>query len=420
MEAASEEMKALRDKANVALGFAYLQSGNPAAARSALERVRLNGPQSSKALLGAGWADTADGNFAGSLVPWLELRSRNILDSAVQEAYIAVPYAYARLSADGQAAEYYESAIAAFDQETRRLDESIAAIRSGRMLEAVLAADHDGRQGWFWQLSTLPDSAESRYLYHLMAGNEFQEALKHYRSLDFLAANLAHWNDSLGAFADMLEARRRNFDEHLPAAAKRLAEVDLEALDARRDGLHARLDGALRAGDWAALATGSELRTLERIGRVDAVLAARADDPRLGDAAEKARLAEGVLAWNLEANGRERAWRIGRQLRDLDAQLFDARTRYRAVTEAMRDVPERNDEFAGRIQALQPRVAGLQQRLQAVRQRQGEYLAALAIRELESQKARLAEYSVQARYALAALYDRGATATPAPAAGAAP
>jgi hypothetical protein len=417
-EASTEEMKALRDKANVALGFASLQAGDPATARVALERVRLNGSQSSKALLGAGWADAAEGKFSESLMPWLELRSRNLLDAAVQESYIAVPYAYARLSADGQAADYYESAIAAFDSESRRLDESIAAIRSGRMLDAVLASDRDGRQGWFWQLSTLPDSPESRYLYHLLAGNEFQEALKHYRALDFLAGNLGHWSDNLGVFADMVEARRRSFDERLPAAAERLAKVDIEALATRRDGLRARLDGALRVGDWSALASGNELRTLKRIEQVDAALAAHVDDPVLADARDKARLARGVMTWELEASGKERAWRTGRRLRDLDAELFNSRTSYRAVTESMHAVPARNDEFANRILALQPRVADLEQRVVAVRQRQGEYLAALAVRELESQKIRLAEYSVQARYALASLYDRGTA--PLPASGALP
>jgi hypothetical protein len=44
----------------------------------------------------------------------------------------------------------------------------------------------------------------------------------------------------------------------------------------------------------------------------------------------------------------------------------------------------------------------------------------LAVRELEAQKARLAEYSVQARYALAALYDRAAASALPPATGAAP
>lgn len=405
---ASEEMRALRDKANVALGYAYLQAGRSVDAASVLQRVRLDGPESSKALLAAGWADSAQGRFADALVPWSELRGRSLLDPAVQESLLAVPYAYASLSADRQAAQYYESAIDAYQRETQRLDESIASIRDGRMLKAVLAADRGTGQGWFWQLATLPDAPESRYLYHLLAGNRFQEALKDYRDLDFLDRNLTRWAGSLGVFADMVETRRRAYEQRLPGAAGRLGQVDIEVLDARRDALHARFDAAARSGDWTGLATGDELRTLARINSVESELAGRAGDPAFADARDSLRLARGVLLWRLAATARERTWTTGRDLRQLDAQLFIARTHLRAVTDAMKSVPARNAAFAARIAELGPRVEALRQRLAVVRQRQGEYLAELAVSELEAQKARLAEYSVQARYALAALYDRAA------------
>ena len=55
---------ALRDKANLALGYVHCcRPEQPAAARVALDRVRLNGSQVDKALLGAGWADAAGGDY---------------------------------------------------------------------------------------------------------------------------------------------------------------------------------------------------------------------------------------------------------------------------------------------------------------------------------------------------------------------
>ncbi len=406
MDAAGEEMKALRDKANVAAAYAMLQAGRPAAARDVLGRVRLSGPQSSKALLGAGWADVALERYSEALAPWLELQGRSLLDAAVQESYLAVPYAYAKLDAEGQAAELYDRAILAYEAERARLDESIAAIRDGRMLEAVLAADREEGQGWFWQLATLPDAAESRYLYHLLAGHEFQEALKNYRALDFLGRNLAGWRDSLDVFAHMVDARRRAFDAKAPRAGETLGGVDVEALDARRDALKARLDAALRERDAAALASADELRQLAMLAGVEGELAARADDPALAEAREKARLARGVLQWNLEREFGLRAWQARRSLRELDAELFQARTRSRAAGDSLAGIPARNDAFETRIAAMAPRLETLEQRVVALRGRQAGYLASLAVTELEAQKARLAEYSLQARYALATMYDR--------------
>lgn len=404
-----EESLALRDKANLALGFARLQAGQPDEARAALERVRLNGPQSNKALLGAGWADANAGRFKEALVPWLELHGRNLLDAAVQESYLAVPYAFAKLDANRQAAEYYESAIASYEAESARLAESIAAIRAGRLLEAVARADRGGQEGWFWQLRALPDSPESRYLYHLMASNEFQEGLKNHRALESIGRDLATWSETVTALEDMVMARQRAFDTKLPAAAQRLDAVDIEALDRRRDALQARLDAAEREGDAVAVATAAELQSWSRVRALEESIAAAGDDPGLADAREKLRLAKGVLLWRMSAAYKARAWQARRHLKELDAALFEARTGLAGVSSARTSMPQRNVGFATRIDAVKPRLESLTQRVAAAREAQARYLAGLAIRELESQQQRLAAYTVQARYALATLYDRASS-----------
>lgn len=400
------ELAALRDKANLAIGYAQLQAGNPLAARTALERVRLSGPQSSKALLGAGWADAAAKEYRTALLPWQELHGRNLLDAAVQESYLAVPYAYAELGAMAQAVEYYESAIAAYDSERSRIGESIAAIRAGRLLAAALRAEGDGREGWFGQLAEVPDAPESRYLYHLLAGHEFQEGLKGYRALEAMAKNLANWADSLGAFGDMVDTRRQAFAARLPTADARLSTVDVGTLNERRDELHSRLESALAERDVYALATPQEREWLDLLNGVDAELASRADDATLEDAREKARLARGVLLWRLDQDWKIRSWQANRAMRELDAAVYDARTRETASSRAREGAPERNAALASRVAAVSPRVAALTQRVAAAKARQSAHLADIAIAELEAQRQRLDDYSVQARYELATIYDR--------------
>jgi hypothetical protein len=424
------ELMALRDKANLAIGYAKLQAGEPAAARLALERVRLSGPQSSKALLGAGWADAAAKQYRAALAPWQELQGRSLLDAAVQESYLAVPYAYAELGAMAQAVEYYERAIAAYDAERARIGESIGAIRSGELLAAAMEAGGDGREGWFAQLATLPDSPESRYLYHLLAGNEFQEGLKNYRALDAMGKNLAAWQQSVGAFADMVEARQQAFRQKLPAADARLATVDVATINGRRDALQAEYEAALASRDVAALATAKEREQLALLDAVDAELARPAPDTSndlsqatwdggrwqveaadpLADAREKARLARGVLLWQLDAAWKVRSWQASRALRDLNAAVYDARTRETASGRARAGAPERNAALGQRVAAIDPRIVALSVRVDEAKAAQGRRLADIAVRELEEQRRRLDEYSVQARYALATIYDRAAAA----------
>ena len=411
----SRELGALRDKANLALGFALLQAQRPLEARPVLERVRLEGPLSNKALLGVGWADSAVGEQRAALVPWLELRGRNLLDAAVQESYLAVPYAYAKLGANKQAADYYESAVNEFSAESARLDESIAAIRRGGLIDAIVNNEAKGQMGWFWQLQRLPDAPESRYLYHLLAGNEFQEGLKNYRMMRYMERNLDSWATSVEAFDDMLATRKQHYAEHIPQVLDKLQAVDLGAFQHRRTDYESRVVGAEKSGDLAALGTPREREIWTQVEAMETVLATAgdADDEDLADTRDKLRLVKGVIYWQLNEGFKARAWAARRSLKDVAQALRETEKRWSLVQEAKTAVPQRNDVFGVRIAALQPRIATAQERLAALQRKQADYLAAIAINELEAQKERITTYTLQARYALATIYDR-ASAAPEP------
>jgi hypothetical protein len=410
IDAPTEELAALRDKANLALGFAWLKADRPADAKTALQRVRLQGPQSNKALLGAGWADSAEKRYTKALAPWLELRGRNMLDAAVQESYLAVPYAYAQLSADKQAAEQYMLAVQAFGEESRRIDQSIASIRAGHLLDAIVANDRGEQVGWYWQLENLPDAPETRYLYHLMASHEFQEGLKNYRDLRLMQRNLASWSLSIVAFEDMVDTRRRAFEQRTPNMQQTLDTVDLDGLEAQKNELELRLSAIERDNDVAGLATSRELEQWSKLEHIESVLS-RADqsDPLVQEMREKTRMLRGTLLWDFNASYKARLWRARKEARELNVAYTEARRRWVLVERAREEFPTRTEEFAQRVATLQPRIDVLSARLASAADSQNRYLAAVAIKELESQKERLAAYSLQARFALASIYDRASS-----------
>lgn len=409
------ELAALRDKANLALGYAWLNAGRATDAKAVLQRVRLEGPQSNKALLGTGWADSADQQYTKALVPWLELRGRNLLDAAVQESYLAVPYAYAQLQAEGQAAEQYMLAVNSFNEELKRIDQSIASIRSGQLLDAITSTDESERAGWYWQLRNLPDAPETRYLYHLLASHTFQEGLKNYRDLRIMQRNLASWQLSVEAFDSMVDTRRRAFEQRLPALESTLGGVDLDTIESRKNELESRIAAIERETDIVGLATARELEQWRKVERIEQVLA-RADqnDPMVSEMREKARLLRGTLLWDFNSNYKARLWRARKELRELDVAYREARRRWVLVERAREDYPARTHAFADRVEALAPRLDGLSARLEITAQAQNRYLASIAIQELESQKERLAAYSLQARFALASIYDRASSGAPEP------
>ena len=412
LDTGSEELLALKDKANLALGFALLQAQRAAQAKPILQRVRLEGPYSSKALLGVGWADAGVGEFKRALVPWLALRKRSLLDSAVQESFLTVPYAYSQLSAMGQAAENYSSAIDSFDAERKRIDESIDQIRSGNLLNRLLTDDKQDALTWYWQLKSLPDAPESRYLYQLLASNEFQEGLKNYRELNFMSRNLDNWRNDVAAYDDMLDTRQEAYNRRVPKADAVLAATDLDALTQKRVDFESRINEIEKSSDVAALGTTEEQRIWVHLKRIEEYLAAHPNDPDLADMREKHRMMKGLMVWRLSQSFKARLWNQRRSVKELAAQLKETQKRAVLVKQARLAMPGNTGVFAARVAGVRTRMDELQRRLNDASAQQNRFLQALAIRELEGQKQRIETYQIQARYELAAIYDRAGNEKP--------
>jgi hypothetical protein len=403
----NEEFRSLRDRANLALGFAALTENQPQAARKYLERVRLQGMESNKALLGLGWAAAALKEPTLALTPWQELTQRDIGDPAVLEAQIAVPYAFAALGAYGQSAERYNAAIATFGQESKALTESIAEIRTGKLLDTLVAGNPGEEMGWFWRVQNLPVVPHPGHLAHVLALHEFQEALKNYRDLRFLARNLEEWRDKLGTFDDMLLTRRKAFAERLRGVQERATDIHINPLRERHAALFATVAAAEVAADGVAFADARQLDLLDRIASVKATLKTQPNSPEWAQAHDRVRLAEGALQWELAQGFTNRIWQSRKELQTIATALDTGKGREDALARAQREEPARFDGFADRIKGITPALQAATARVDTLSKEQALALQNIAIAALERQQERLLGYETQARFALAQLYDRG-------------
>ena len=428
MYALAPEMLALKDRANLALGLAYMQAKQPAQAREALDRVRLDGPFSSEALLAAGWAEAADGNYRAALTPWLALQARSASDPSVEEVDLTVPYAFVELKAPAQAAQYYRTALTSYDEESARIDAAIARIRAGSLLAELLAHEADSANsgdvgndpldddalpdrlsyGWFWQLGHVPDDPESHYLYAVFAGSDFQEGLRNYRDLKLMQRMLAQWSTTMDAFQEMIVTRRRAYAERLPKIEALLDSGVLASVQQRRAALAARLAQVERTRDIVALARPQQRALWARVQRAQAMLAHDPDTPSYAKLRERLALVRGVLLYQMDQEFAARSWSERKALRRLDVELARAQRRWVQLQSGQQALPVETGDFAGRVTALQQRIGALQVRLAAAETAQSRELAELAVRDLEQQKQRLQGYRAQAQFALATIYDQAA------------
>src|SRR5258708_6615948 len=271
MPAAGSELLALRDKANLALGYAWLQAKNPAAARVALDRVRLARPYSTRA-------------------------------------------------------------------------------------------------------------PQSRYLYSLLAENDFQEGLKNYRDLAYPGGTLKHWDESMDAFAAMIATRQLADGGRLPRADALLAGDAPAKLLAARAAIDSRPTATETRADVAALGTGKERAQWSKLRPLESALgsASGGDSEDLQTERDKIRLMKGVLYWRFDAQFKERSYAERRALRAVDAALNEAQNRWVRVQKARGSVPSNTGEFAARIAALAERITQLRLALANSTQQQSRYLELLA------------------------------------------
>ena len=245
-----EPVLAIRDKSNFVLGTLLVETQQFDAAKQSFDRVRLEGPFSNAALLASGWAATAADDYERAVVPWSLLAQREVTDAAVQEALIALPYAYGKLDVHGRAALLYANALESFGHEVERLDASLTSIRDGKFLKVLVREEMRQDKDWVIRLRSLPESPETYYLMELLASHDFQTALQNYLDLEDLRRKLASWDVSFDAFDDMVGLRRGYYEPQLPDVDAEFRELDsrmrlrLEQHELLEKRLQDHVDGA--------------------------------------------------------------------------------------------------------------------------------------------------------------------------------
>ncbi|MHB8844731.1 MAG: tetratricopeptide repeat protein [Nitrospirota bacterium] len=410
IESGNPATLAIKDKANLILGDKLLNEKNFEAAKEALDRVRLSGPFSNRALLGSGWADASRERFEQALVPWTFLAEREVTDPAVQEALLAVPYAYARLGVYSQAALKYGRALEAFGREIDKLGASIASIREGKFLKALAREELKQDAAWVVKLRELPETPETFYLLDLMASHDFQESLKNYLDLEQLRKKLEVWSGDLSAFEDIIEQRRAYYQPLLPAIDREFRRLDsqMRLRLEQRDRIEQRLQAMLTAPRPDLLATAEERIAREQLERIEQKLgAAGAAQPGI---AGRIRRLRGVLDWKIYTEYDRRLTTAHKNLRDLNQVIDRLRRQYTSFVRTRQAATQSYEGYGEVIRRKRLRIQAAQEKVQALMARQGQMIETMAVNELARRRGRLEEFQVKARFAMADSYDRASKA----------
>ncbi|HEY9134971.1 MAG TPA: hypothetical protein VIM85_04155 [Pseudomonadales bacterium] len=407
ISSSDEQVLGIKDKANLVLGFRLLEAGQAEPAKQFLDRVRLTGPFSNKALLGSGWAAAAMGKFDRALVPWQMLAKRNITNKSVQEIMLGVPYAYGKLGIHGKAAILYGQALESYSKELERVDASIKSIREGKFLAAVIGEELKADKNWLIKLRELPNTPETHYLIEMLASHDFQESLKNYFDMVELQKKMSTWLKQISAFEEIIAIRSAYYQPLLPDIEKqfRILDSKMKLRIQQRDRLDKRLKKMLISPKPELLATADERILLHQIMNLENDFNNRGlsnNDPLM---ARISRL-KGRINWSIYTEYDIRLTDAHKHLHQLDEHVNQLDKSYKSFVRTRQAATQSYKGYDNNLQQLTIKINQAQTKINTLISRQGYLLEQMAVSELELRRQRLEEYQVKARFALAESYDR--------------
>lgn len=407
LEFSDDGLLALKDKTNLKLAYYYLDKSNAKYAKKYFQRVRIDGPYSNRALLGAGWVAASEGRFDRALVTWSILHKRAETNYSVQEVLMAVPYAYGKLNAHGNAANSYDHAMNVFAREVSSLDDSIKTIRKGKFLVALLDEKSSKDKNWVVNLRDLPDAPETRYILELMASHDFQESYKNYKDLAELRHHIEKWLSDLRVYEEMIEIRRVYQEPLLPVVEKKFIKLDarIKLRLEQRENLATKLKNMLIAPRPEYLATSTERVALDVIKAFEEIMLTNPSqvDPQVKARVERLR---GVVLWQVHSEYDQRLTDAYNNLISLDEIIKELKITYNSFIRTRQAATQSYEGYTIPIRQLRTRLFSAQRKLKGVMAKQGRLLETMAINKLDSRRKRLEEYQIKARFALAESYDR--------------
>ncbi len=406
----TDVQRSLQDKAKVALGFYYLKAKQLEQAREQFLSVRLGSQYTNKALLGVGWTYIEKGDYSKALSHWLELRNKDVRDIAVQEALLAIPFAYQKLKAMTPALEKYLEASEQYQQQIDLISSIETQIIDGDLIENLvskLIKNQPLESGD----ETVEDSVLfgdefDYYIYELLAQNRFNEGFRSYQKLGRLALMLDHWEEQLPMFSEMLQANQLRFDERIPIIDSYLNTGNLAKYKQTLSLILEDLDFINRSEKLYLLATPEQTLLHQRIVRVENNISNIPFEMLTDDQQIMARRARGVLLWEFEQSKTEKIWTLKKSSIELKKQIAEMDSRALTLAFAREHALTRFVGYQSLIDEGSQKLHDLKRRIKRQIDIQADFIKKQILAVLKRRKATLDHFLLQSDLSVARLHEQ--------------
>lgn len=423
-----KEQWALQDKAYTALGYTYLSEKKYAAAIREFTKVRLDGLYANQALLGYGWAAVAQEEYDVALRPWQLLGTRSLMYPAVQESLLALPFAYEKLQAQGEAIAAYQTAEELLQSELQLVRDMRATLTEQELLTVVgaepLAAEEarellgnntepglltavitDDGQNWLKLDNTSIIKTRSAYLNELFAKNSFQTSVLELRDLLRLQNLLQDWLPKLEVYGDLLLQKQDIRSKQDELVKQNRIGKQAEQLQQQREQLAQRLAQIENSENYIAFADEETRALYARVEKGHQTIARmKAAGQDTAELESRLNMFAGILLWRAAQDYPARVAAQQAALKEIDQALENiARTRIHVeeITATSMDI----QPILARLHVLQGEVELKLKNTNGLLEQQTKVLRTQVDQQLAAHEKRLNNYLAQAHLAVARLYD---------------
>ncbi|WP_339719055.1 tetratricopeptide repeat protein [uncultured Paraglaciecola sp.] len=412
----TDERDAIRDRANLTLGYTLLQNDAPHEAFRVFENIRTYGLDAEAAILGYGWAAAKKDELQTALAVWQRLILMPLNNEYTLEAYLASAYAYEKAFAPRQSLQVLQLGMARFEQALTDLTQAEQQVNQRQFIldllpntktyldpgEGVNLASEDNQQSF----------NNSGLFSSVTVSSEFRAGLSALQQNRDIQQQLQNWQQRMQHYHLMLDERQAERINRAKHILQNRTLEQLAELQTQREGLakvvataQQQRDGQvfmpLQSQQWVSRVARAE-KSLESISRLKQQLG---QAPLAESYQQRLKRVSGRLIWQASEAYAANQWQAQKALNQLDNAIIETQQRQQQLLAQLAVQPD----FAE--QRL--RVSNLAQRINTEIAKSKDLQDALISQlsdifnaSIQEQKQKVTHYILQGQLAMVRLSDQ--------------
>lgn len=410
------ERDAIRDRANLTLGYTLLQNDSPHDAFRVFENIRTQGLDAEAALLGYGWAAAKKGELQIALSIWQRLIAMPQNSEYTLEAYLASAYAYENAFAPSQSVQVLQQGMARFKLALEGLEQAIEQVKQRQFILDLLP-NTKKRLAESDDVSLLLEQKAQRFnavaLFNSIAvSNEFRAGLSALAENREIHQQLLGWQQRMQHYHLMLDERQMERSLRAKHILQNRTLEQLTALQNQRDLLANVVATAKEQQDGQVFMNQQSQQWLDRVNRAEqslqtiAQLKNQLGQAPLSDSYQKRlnRVA-GRLVWQASEAYSANQWQAQKALNQLDAEIATAKQRQQQLLKQLALKPDYAQQRQ-RVSNLAQRISHEMTKSERLQDALITQVSGTFMESIQEHKQKVNHYILQAQLALVRLSDQ--------------